>query len=196
MAGRPWVGAILKAEKWKIEEVWERNRRRESKTLTRENSHSNEIGNIWKVCFFLYPNAHLLATSYDRPSEWDRVSVRRKETAKPHERRLRVHLSFLVLQFSIVRIIITWKFDLLFWPIVRFYLCHFVLIEKTPTVPRMQIPLSLGSLEKGNDVEVTRALRELFSHHAVQYVFSELTWKARSAEELLSACLHMLMHEC
>lgn len=34
------------------EEVWERNGGRESKTLTRERSHSNEIGSIWKVCFF------------------------------------------------------------------------------------------------------------------------------------------------
>lgn len=34
------------------EEMWERNRGRESKTLTREKSHSNEIGSIWKVCFF------------------------------------------------------------------------------------------------------------------------------------------------
>lgn len=180
------------------EEVWERNRRRESKTLTRENSHSNEIGSIWKVYFFLYPNAHRLATSYNRPSEWDRVSVRGKETAKPHERRLRLHLSFLVLQSSIVKIIITWRFDLLFWPIVRFYLCHFVLIEKEKKNPLyLECKfLSLGTLENGNDVEVTRALHKLFSHHAVQYVFSELTWKARPVEELLSACLHMLMHEC
>lgn len=35
------------------EEMWERNGGRESKTLTREKSHSNEIGSIWKVCFFV-----------------------------------------------------------------------------------------------------------------------------------------------
>lgn len=47
-----------------------------------------------KSVFFWYPNAHLLATSYNGPSEWDRASVRGRETAKPHERRLRLHLSF------------------------------------------------------------------------------------------------------
>lgn len=35
----------------------------------------------------------------------------------------------LVLQFSIITIILTLKFDLLFWPIVRLYLRHFVLME-------------------------------------------------------------------
>lgn len=47
-----------------------------------------------KSVFFWYPNAHRLATSYNGPSEWDRVSVRGRETAKPHERRPRLHLSF------------------------------------------------------------------------------------------------------
>lgn len=62
------------------EDVWERNRGKESKTLTGESSHSNEIGSIWNIYFFfLYPNAHLLATSYNRPSEWDRESVRGRQ---------------------------------------------------------------------------------------------------------------------
>lgn len=79
--------------KLRNEEVWERTGGRKSKTLAREESHSNEIGSIWKVCFF-YPNAHFLATSCNGPSEWDGASVRGRETVKPHERRLRLHLSF------------------------------------------------------------------------------------------------------
>lgn len=56
MAERPWVGgySYSKNERLKLrnEEIWERIGGRESKTLTREKSHSNEIGSIWKVCFF------------------------------------------------------------------------------------------------------------------------------------------------
>lgn len=40
------------------EEVWERNGGRESKTLTREKSHSNEIGSIWNVFFFFGIQMH------------------------------------------------------------------------------------------------------------------------------------------
>lgn len=44
--------SYTKNERWELrnEEMWERNRGGESKTLTRGKSHSNEIGSIWIVC--------------------------------------------------------------------------------------------------------------------------------------------------
>lgn len=86
---------------------------------------------IFLVVFFWYPNAHLLATSYNRPSEWDRASVRGRETDGGATRKESEATSFILApQSSAIEIIITWKFDLPFWPIVRFYLHHFALIEQ------------------------------------------------------------------
>lgn len=110
-------------------EVWERNGGRESKTLTREKSHSNEIGSIWNVCLFCaqmqinWP--HLIT---DHQSETEQAWEGRDSKATWKEIETTSFIS--VLQFSIIKIIFTWKFDLLFWPIVRFYLRHFVLIRK------------------------------------------------------------------
>lgn len=65
--------------------MWEKRwRERESKTLTREKSHSNEIGSIWKVCFsgaqmhIDWP--HLMT---DHQSETERAREGR-ETAESH----------------------------------------------------------------------------------------------------------------
>lgn len=96
MARRPWVGAMLtaKMEDWS----WEMKMFEKEMEGERARPWPGRIViqmklEAYEFFFFLYPNAHLLATSYNRPSEWDRVSVRGRETAKPHER-MRLHLSF------------------------------------------------------------------------------------------------------
>lgn len=79
------------------EEVWERNGGRESKTLTMEKSHSNEIGSIWNVwvCFFFCTQMHIywphLITDHQSETEQAWEGGRQQ---KPHESRLRLHLSF------------------------------------------------------------------------------------------------------
>lgn len=135
-AGRPWVGAILivKMKDWS----WEMKKRekemegeRESKTLTREKSHSNEIGSIWKVCFSgTQMHISWLATSYNGPSEWDRASMRGRETAKPHKRRLRLHLSFEYCNSQSSKSLSLKLSNLFLWPIVRFLSAPFCFNRK------------------------------------------------------------------
>lgn len=111
------------------EDVWERNRGKGSKTLTGESSHSNEIGSIWNMYFFFCTQMHIywphLITEHRSETEraWEgdsRATWRENEATS----------FILALQSSAIKIIITWKFDLPFWPIVRFYLHHFALIEQ------------------------------------------------------------------
>lgn len=78
-----------------------------------------------KSVFFWYPNAHRPATSYNGPSEWDRVSVRGRETAKPHERRPRRHLSFWHCNSQSSESSSLESLICFFWLIVSYYLHHF-----------------------------------------------------------------------
>lgn len=122
-----------KNERWELrnEEMWERNGGRESEQDLDQGEESFKWN--WKhmkSVFFWYPNAHLLATSYNGPSEWDRASVRGRETAKPHERRLRLHLSFWRSNSQSSKLSSLESSIWLFWPIVSCYLLHFVSTER------------------------------------------------------------------
>lgn len=131
----------------------------------------------YEKCVFLLPKctSTALATSYNGPSEWDRASVRGRETAKPHERRLREHLSFCNSQSSKSSLE---SMTFFFWPIVRFYLRHFV-SKRDYAVSQIQFVFFFS------ERKWCSALHKLFS----KICFSDLTRKVRS-------CLHMLMHEC
>lgn len=125
--------------------MWEKKwRERESKTLTREKSHSNEIGSIWKVCFsgaqmhIDWP--HLMT---DHQSETERAREGR-ETAESHMKAAWdyiFHFSTAILnhQNHLRSKSSTCFFCFFFFSFFRallsgFYLRHFVLIEKGITL--------------------------------------------------------------
>lgn len=97
-----------------------------------------------------------------------------------------------VLQFSVIKIIFTWKFDLLFWPIVRFYLRHFVLIEN-----------GLYCILNANSSFCDFVFKELMfrsqqlsiSYSVTAVYFSELTQWER-LKSCFQLALHISMHEC
>lgn len=83
MAGQPWVEAILMAKM----KDWSWEMKMCEKEIEGKGARP-WLGRVviqmkleaYETCiFFLYPNAHLLATSYNRASEWDRESVRGRQ---------------------------------------------------------------------------------------------------------------------
>lgn len=107
------------------------------------------------------------------PSEWDRLSVRGEERQESHMKETETTSLILPLQFSIIKIVFTWKFDLLLWPIVTYCLPYFFFV----------VDRKWAFLEH-NSAEAT--LCKLFARTSVEYI---------SCETLLSACFHNLMHE-
>lgn len=138
MAGRPWVGAILMVKmkdwKWEMKKCEKEIEGERARPWPERRVIQMKLEAYEKCVFFLYPNAHLVATSYNGPSEWDRASVRGRETAKPHERRLRLHLSFYYCHSQSSTIISTWKFDLPLWPTYCQVLCAPFCFDRKRTV--------------------------------------------------------------
>lgn len=133
-----------------------------------------------------------LITDHQSETEW---AWEGGETEKPHERRLRIHLSFYYCKSQSSKSLSLEDLTSHFWPVFRFYLCHFVFkeTELRCTLNSKSSFFFLMILRQGKGC---RALHKLSSYLGVQDILAKLTWKARSPEELLSACLHMLMHDC
>lgn len=139
--GWPWVGAMLivkkkndrKKERWAA--TW-RNVRKEWREKEQDldrggTSHSLKIESIWKVCFSATQMCINWPHHITGPSEWDRVSVRGGGgRQKSHMKGDGDYISHSSLQFSIIKIVFTWKFDLLLWPIVTYCLPYFFFSDR------------------------------------------------------------------
>lgn len=95
-ARRPWEGAILivRMKDWNWEMKTEMEGGREQDLDQREESFKWNWKHMKSEGFFLYLNAHLLATSYNRPSEWDSEHERQGKS-KATWKEIETHLSFL-----------------------------------------------------------------------------------------------------
>lgn len=145
MAGRPWVGAIrivkMKDWNWEMKKCEKEMEGERARPWLGRRVIQMKLEAYETYFFFRYPNAQLLATSYNGPSEWDRTSMKGRETAKPHERRLRLHLSFEFCNFQSSKSSSLESLTCFFGPLSGFICAILFWQKKDYTVSWMQIPL-------------------------------------------------------
>lgn len=171
-------------------------RERESKTLTREKSHSNEIGSIWKVCFFgIQMHIHWPHLITDHQSETEGAwEGGRQQSHMKGDWDYIFHFSTAFLNHqNHLHLKARPAFSGL---LSGFYQRHFVLIEKG--LNRILNAICADFFLFRKEMMLRSQQRSISYSFTAEFsiFFSDLTRKVRSVEELLSACLHMLMHEC
>lgn len=133
MAERPWVEAILMAKmkdwSWEMKMCEKEIEGKRARPWLGRVVIQMKLEAYETCIFFFGTQMHIywphLITDHQSETEraWEgdsRATWRENEATS----------FILALQSSAIKIIITWKFDLPFWPIVRFYLHHFALIEQ------------------------------------------------------------------
>lgn len=99
------------------------------------------------------------------------MSVRGEGDSKATWKEIENTSFILLLQISIIKSIVTWRFDLPFWPIFRFYLCYFV-FKRNWTTRYLEFKVLFFSFNDFRKGKSCRALHKLFTYLLVRHILS------------------------